>query len=92
MEGEAMTICRELLERMRTPGASTADKMRLFRDIDTFLAQGCDAEKALEGFRLGESDHFFGCGVFHKLDKECSLACVAACAALSSPAQGGVDG
>ena len=43
------------------------------------LAQG----EALELFRLGESEHFFGCGVFHKLEKECSPACAAARAALT---------
>ncbi|KKN12986.1 hypothetical protein LCGC14_1011080 [marine sediment metagenome] len=46
------------------------------------LAREGELVAALGLFRLGESDHFFGCGVFHKLDKECSPACVAARAAI----------
>ncbi len=45
-------------------------------------------KEALEKFRLGESDHFFGCGVFHKLDKKCTSACADARAAINiSPEQ-----
>lgn len=46
---------RKLLERLRAPGASTADKMRVYEDIDAFLAQPIPATREAALLERGEA-------------------------------------
>ncbi|KKK72580.1 hypothetical protein LCGC14_2902460 [marine sediment metagenome] len=79
-----MSEARRLLKKAMGYLPSDAS---VFHQIRAYLAQPSregELVAALGLFRLGESDHFFGCGLFHKLDKECTSACVAARAALGA--------
>ncbi len=80
-------VGKKIIDDMKHNNATLKEINRrvdaLLNERDGYKARDKLRGEALELFRLGESDHFFGCGAFHKLDTECSPACVDARAAIA---------